>query len=137
MVSKDRIRDKLASLEKQLRNLQAKQKASLGEYKRNEDLQAIVERRLQNSIQTCIDIGMHVVTEKGSRKPETYADVFTILNEIEVIDSNLANKLEEMAGFRNVLAHDYAEIVHKKVYNHLQNLEVFEDFAKSISDQFL
>lgn len=137
LVNEDRIKDKLARLEKQLKSLRDKQSIPIKEYEKDGDLQAIVERRLQNSIQVCIDIGMHIVTEEGPRKPETYGDIFIILEEMEILDTELGDSLKEKAGFRNVLAHDYADIINERVYDHLQDLEAFERFAKIISDRFL
>ncbi len=137
LADEDKIKDKLAGLEKQLKSLREKQSIPMREYEKDGDLQAIVERRLQNSIQACIDIGMHIVSEEGPRKPETYGDIFTILEEMEVLGNELGDELREKAGFRNVLAHDYAEIINERVYEHLQNLETFESFAKRISDRFL
>ena len=137
LADEDKIKDKLAGLEKQLKSLREKQSIPMREYEKDGDLQAIVERRLQNSIQACIDIGMHIVSEEGSRKPETYGDIFTILEEMDVLGSELGDELREKAGFRNVLAHDYAEIINERVYEHLQDLETFERFAKRISDRFL
>jgi uncharacterized protein YutE (UPF0331/DUF86 family) len=42
----------------------------------------------------------------------------------------------EMAGFRNVLAHEYARIIDERVYEHLQDLERLRRFATEIG-QFL
>ena len=42
----------------------------------------------------------------------------------------------EMAGFRNVLAHEYASIDDERVYAHLQDLERFRVYAQEI-DEFL
>lgn len=137
LVDEERIKDKLASLENQLKSLQEKQSIPIEEYRKDGDLQAIVERRLQNSIQACIDIGMHIASEEGSRKPESYADIFTILEELQVINTELSQKMKEKTGFRNVLAHEYAEIINEKVYEHLQDLETFEEFAKTINGHFL
>lgn len=137
MVDKDQIREGLAKLENQLKSLRKKQSVQLEEYQRNEDLQAIVERRLQNTIQACIDVAMHIVSEEGPRKPESYGDVFLILEEMDIIGPNLSKKMREETGFRNVLAHEYAKIMNEEVYKHLQELKVFEDFAKAIAERFL
>ncbi len=137
MVNKDRIKEKLSSLESQLKSLREKQKISLREYQNDGDLQALVERRLQNAIQACIDIGMHVVSEEGPRKPETYADIFTVLEEMDILHGELASKLREKAGFRNVLAHEYAGIINEKVYDQLHALETFEEFAEIVTEKYL
>ncbi|NIQ04556.1 MAG: DUF86 domain-containing protein [Candidatus Korarchaeota archaeon] len=134
MVNKTRIRDALAKLESQLKSLREKQTVSLEEYKRNRDLQAIVERRLYIAIQVSIDIAMHIVSENGPRKPESYSDVFVVLSEMGVIDSAISKRMEEEAGFRNVLAHEYADIIDREVYRHLQQLDIFEAFAQQINE---
>lgn len=133
-IDKEVIKEGLANLESQIKSLREKREFSLEEYKRNEDLQAIVERRLQNAIQACIDLGMHIASEKGSRKPEDYGDIFVILGEMNIINTKLSKEMVEKAGFRNVLAHDYSKIIDKEVYRHLQNLEVFEKFAKEVNN---
>lgn len=132
-VKRETLREGLAKLESQLKSLREKQDIGLESYKRDGDLQAIVERRLQNAIQACIDLGMHIVAEEGPRKPETYGDVFVILSEMGVIGEGLSKKMVEKAGFRNVLAHEYAEIINEEVYAHLQNLKAFEEFAKALN----
>lgn len=43
----------------------------------------------------------------------------------------------EMAGFRNVLAHEYADIVDDHVYDNLQDIERFRTFAIEINETFL
>jgi uncharacterized protein YutE (UPF0331/DUF86 family) len=40
----------------------------------------------------------------------------------------------EIAGFRNVLVHEYANIVDERVYGHLQDIERFERCASAVSD---
>lgn len=137
MVDQDKIREKLANLETQLKSLREKQATQLQKYQKNSDLQAIVERRLQNAIQACIDISMHIVSEEGPRKPESYADVFLILEEMEILNSELSEKMKEKTGFRNILAHEYAKIIHEEVYKHLQELDTFQDFAKAIAEKYL
>jgi uncharacterized protein YutE (UPF0331/DUF86 family) len=42
--------------------------------------------------------------------------------------------MREMAGFRNVLAHDYAEIDDDRVYDDLQDLSHYRSFASEIAD---
>lgn len=136
-IDKDRVREGLATLEEQLKILKGKRKAELKEYKTNKDLQSIVERRLYNTIQSCIDLAMHIASEKDGRKPESYSDVFIVLSEMDLINTDLSKRMAEEAGFRNVLAHEYAEIQNEEVYKHLQNLDVFEEFAEAIYDNFL
>jgi uncharacterized protein YutE (UPF0331/DUF86 family) len=72
------------------------------------------------------------VASRSTREPTSYRDVFTILADEDLVDVDVAEEMAEMAGFRNVLAHDYAGIDHDRVHAHLQDLERFRRFAEAI-----
>jgi uncharacterized protein YutE (UPF0331/DUF86 family) len=57
-----------------------------------------------------------VISDQGYRKPESYADIFRILAEKEVIPADLCEELVGVAAFRNVLVHDYLRLDRRKVY---------------------
>lgn len=40
----------------------------------------------------------------------------------------------EMAGFRNVLAHEYSGIDDERVHQNLDNLERFREFARQVHE---
>ena len=52
----------------------------------------------------------------------------------KVVTITIADEMAEMAGFRNVLAHEYADIVDERVYDHLQDIERFERYGSAIYD---
>lgn len=84
-------------------------------------------------VQACLDVASHVIATEGYREPADYGDVFRILAENDVLSSDLAAEIVEMAGFRNVLAHEYAKIDDERVYDHLQDLDRFKEFATAIA----
>lgn len=134
MVEPERIRTRLGSLEEDLRDLVAKQDITLSTYRKDRDLQAIVERRFETSIQACLDIAGHIVAAEGYREPADYGDLFRILESEGVLAEETADRMVEMAGFRNVLAHEYADIDVDRVHAHLQDLEHFRSFAGEIAE---
>lgn len=136
MVEPDRIRSKLGSLETYLRGLDEKQGCTETTYLQDRDLQDIVERRFEKAIQSCLNIASHIIAAEGYREPSDYGDLFVILREEGILSSTTAEQMVEMAGFRNVLAHEYADIVDKYVYAHLQDFEHLRQFAMEIG-QFL
>lgn len=70
--------------------------------------------------------------------PQTYADCFRILQTQKVISNQLAQKLINMAKFRNLLVHLYWDVNDKKIYEILQSeLDDFNEFVKQISIAFL
>lgn len=64
------------------------------------------ERNLHLAIECLLDIGNHVISDRGLPKPDTYVDIFRILREHDVIPENLLRELDGMATFRNLLVHD-------------------------------
>jgi uncharacterized protein YutE (UPF0331/DUF86 family) len=78
------------------------------------------ERNLHLIIEALIDIGNHVISDRGYPKPETYAEVFRILRDRDVISENLFNQIDGMTSFRNLLVHDYLKIDRKQIYQLLK-----------------
>jgi len=96
------------------------------------DIQA-AKHSLQEAIEACLDIGSHIIAEKGFRRPEDYKEIFKVLEENGIIDHGLSEKLQEMAQFRNLLVHRYGQIDIKRVYIIMSNdLKDIQKFAKSI-----
>lgn len=56
------------------------------------------------------------MARNGYRNAEDYADLFAVLEEEDVLPEDLAGRLEEMARFRNVLVHGYAEVDAEKTW---------------------
>lgn len=85
-----------------------------------------VEHTLQLAIQAALDVGSHIVSDDRLGEPETGRDVFRLLARAGVLTGPLAERLERMAGFRNVVVHLYQdvdlEIVRDVVLNRLGDL---------------
>ncbi|MDY6776993.1 MAG: DUF86 domain-containing protein [Candidatus Nanohaloarchaea archaeon] len=128
----DRVLTLLGRLEQYLDGLEEKQGCREEEYLDDAELQDVVERRFEKAIQACLDLAGHIVSREGYREPEDYGDLFAVLREENVLSRDLADKMVEMAGFRNVLAHEYARIDDERVYTHLQDLSRFEEFAAEV-----
>ena len=79
------------------------------------------ERNLHLAIEALLDIGNHIISDRGYPKPETYAEVFYVLRDKEVIPEGLFNEIDGMSSFRNLLVHDYLRIDRKQVYQLLKN----------------
>ncbi|VVB60813.1 Uncharacterised protein [uncultured archaeon] len=88
---------------------------------------------LLESIEACIDIGNHIIASMGLRRPEDYKDVFSILEENRVIPRNLSERLQKMAGFRNLLVHYYAKVDNKTVFSIMrEDVKDISEFVKLV-----
>ena len=111
-----------------------KNKCSLEDFKNDPVLKGALERYFQLSAEASIDIGEIVISEKKLRTPLSHREVFDILGSEKIISIALAESFSEIAGFRNILVHDYVEIDLDRMYEYLQNnLNDFDKFIKAIA----
>jgi len=84
------------------------------------------------AIQCILNIANHVVADLKLRLPADNADLFGLLADNKI--SPHWRKLTSMAGFRNILVHEYLEIDRRKVYAVLKrDLGDFEKFIRAVS----
>jgi len=125
-------------LDTYLRGLRQLQDVPRDEYLRDDNIQAIVERRLQLSIQVCMDVANYLIGQLGLAAPDAPENVFALLGREGVIDAGLAQRMAGMVRFRNILVHDYIEIDPGAVYQNLTaELDDFDQFAREIAGRFL
>ncbi|MGH7571040.1 MAG: type VII toxin-antitoxin system HepT family RNase toxin [Gemmatimonadota bacterium] len=116
------VRALLETIERRLARLEALAPVTAETYADDPDVQDIVDRNLEVLLQACIDMGLHVLADRPNRVPERYRDVFAALAAEELIETELATRLEGAAGFRNLLVHGYAELIPEKVIDTLEEL---------------
>ena len=92
------------------------------------------ERYLQLAIQSVLDISNHLVADMKLNLPADNKELFDLLAAHKVLPVALSKKLVSMAGFRNILVHEYLEIDRRRVFHVLRdNLGDFEKFIKAVS----
>ena len=86
------------------------------------------------AIESCIDMGNHIISRNGYRIPEDYGDTFTVLSEVGALPSDFSEELRLMARFRNRLVHLYWKVDDQQLYEILnKRLGDFKTFIDSIS----
>jgi len=92
------------------------------------------ERYLQLAIQCVLDISNHIVADLRLNLPADNRELFEMLAAHKVMSKSLSARLTSMAGFRNILVHEYLEIDRKRVFGALKNdLGDFEKFIRAVS----
>jgi uncharacterized protein YutE (UPF0331/DUF86 family) len=128
----------LKRLEKALQILQQSSKVAFEELIDNHVLLSAVERNLQVAIECILDIGNHIIAEKGFETPEDNEDVIRILGDEGIIPTDFSEKIKGIAGFRNILIHEYTGIDYRLLYDYLRNrLDDFRKFAMYISSYLI
>ena len=106
MVNPNVLAARLERLQEYLHILEAVQQYDLQRFLQDPFVHGTAERNLHLAIECLLDIGNHVISDRGYRKPESYAEIFHILHENQIIPESLHGELEGMAAFRNLLVHD-------------------------------
>ncbi len=70
-------------------------------------LRDIVERNLEVAAQCCIDICHRIIALEGARKPRDHHEAIMRMGELGVPPPEFAANLAPIAGFRNILIHEY------------------------------
>lgn len=104
------------------------------DFDREPYLRDIVERNLEVAAQCCIDICHRIIAIEGAQKPRNYYEAILRMGELGVLPPELADRLAPIAGFRNILVHEYLAIDWDEVYNNLASLDDLERFAELIRE---
>ncbi len=84
-------------------------------------------------IEACIDMCAHITAKSLNVAPESYSHCFQLLQENNFIDEGLADKMSEMAKFRNLLVHLYWKVDNIRVIEIAQtNMDICNEFIHSI-----
>lgn len=134
-INQSAIEDKLFRLNENIKFIDDILKKSDKDILTERPLYYGLQHLLQISIEIIIDIGSHILAEKFSVNPKTYADVIIALGDKNIIDRKFAEEQAEMAKFRNMLVHYYDNIDDKKVFEYSRFApEIFRIFGKAFSN---
>ena len=127
---KDRIDDKILEIEEYLSDLENFKPDSFELYKDNKEKKAVCEHYFEKIIGAVEDLAFAIIKEKGLKIGDEER-VFSILSEENIISDDLAKKLREAKGMRNIIAHEYGEIDDEIVFNSIKN-ELIKDVEEFI-----
>lgn len=121
------VTKKLAEIETYLAQL--RRHAKLDQIEDDVKEERFVTHTLQLAIQAALDIANHIVADDRLGEATSYGELFALMAKGGWIETELAEQLRGMAGFRNLLVHGYGEIdlhrVREIVRNDLGDLDAF------------
>ncbi|MFQ5857972.1 MAG: DUF86 domain-containing protein [Anaerolineae bacterium] len=102
-------------------------------YQRDKFKRKFIERTLHTALEACLDIGNRLISLEGYRQPEDNKDVFVVLTEAGILQQDKLETFKRMAGFRNILVHEYAKLDDAAVYGVFQKrLDDLATFAEAV-----
>ncbi|MCS6952496.1 MAG: DUF86 domain-containing protein [Bryobacteraceae bacterium] len=129
------IAARLAALEQYLRLLDELGSLDFNSYVSDPRNYGAAERFLHLAIECIFDVGAHIIASLGLERPNRYADILPCLARAGVIGEGTASRLDSLAGFRNVLVHDYVRLDRNRVYEFARNrLDELRGFAREVAE---
>lgn len=126
--------ERLKRLGEYIADLEEVSGATWEEFRGNKVLRRYIERTLQMAVECCLDVGSHIISSERLREPEDNKDVFKVLVEAGFLPEEMLGSLQRMAGFRNILIHEYARIDPEVVFGVFKRrLDELRRFAREIA----
>lgn len=92
-----------------------------------------VEHGLQMAAQCVLDICNHIVSDLSTEHPVNYRELILTAGRLGLMPEDFAQRFSHLAGFRNVLIHEYAKVDPSGVYRNLrEGLADFDRFAEYV-----
>lgn len=84
-------------------------------------------------IEACLDVAQHLCASEGWGPPADNGDAMRLLGSHGVLAPELAGRMRQAIGFRNVLVHDYVEVRDDIVVSRLEDLRELDRFVVELT----
>ena len=132
------VEQKLESLRRCLLRIQDRCPATAAALAQDLDAQDIVALNLTRAVQLCVDLAAHAIARREVPAPDTMGQAFDALCDAGLIPRELAHRMKQAVGFRNLAVHNYDaidwNIVHAICHQHLDD---FRQYAALILDSLI
>jgi len=124
-----RITDKIKEINEFLEELKSIMPSNFEGYRSSIEKKAACERYIEKIVEAVTDLAFLVIKNKKLRLPEDDIDAFNILLENKIIENDLAAKLKNAKGMRNIISHQYGKIDDEIVFE-----AITEELEKDVGD---
>ena len=127
-VDRIKIEQMLQFLEAQLERFEKKQ-----DWNDNDLSQLALERIIQISIDSVLDVGNSMIDGFIMRDPGSFEDIIDIMLDEKVIPTEIAAQLKNVLPLRKMLVQDYLEVSHEQLQSVFkENLSAFSRYPELI-----
>lgn len=85
------------------------------------------------AIESCIDVAQHICAAEGWGPPRDNGHALQLLGQHRVLTPDLAARMRQSVGFRNVLVHDYLDVDDAIVLGRLHDHADLHDYARQVA----
>ncbi len=84
-------------------------------------------------LEVCVDVAHHICSTEHFGTPNSNGDAMRRLGLHKVLTPDLAQEMAQAIGFRNVLVHDYIDVVDSIVIERLEEHNALNEFTRAIA----
>jgi len=120
MISKDVVNAMIDLIDENIRLIEEIRSQGYESFSGNfRDIQA-AKHSLQEAIEACLDIGSHIIAEKGFRRPEDYREIFRFWKKMELLTMYYQQSFKRWLSFESAGAQIRADRYEKSLYYHVR-----------------
>ncbi|MBU2634845.1 DUF86 domain-containing protein [Patescibacteria group bacterium] len=112
---KTRLLEKWQFLNNEMKELKIFEELSFGDYTENKNKRRNIERWAENIINVSIDIAKILLASEKKDMPKTYEEALLKFGILASLNQQEAEKFSKFANLRNLLAHEYLDILYKRI----------------------
>lgn len=131
-VEADVVRRKLLEINEAVSHLRAWLPVGVERLETDQQLRWAVERGLQVAAEALFDAGAHVLAAEFQEAVDEYRQIPKRLLARGVLSAATTEQLKGLAGFRNVLVHEYVDIDPTRLVTGLDRLGDFDAFVGDV-----
>ena len=137
-LNQDLVRKRSNEIAESLARLESIGQLARDQFLADQDSKDIACYRLLLAIEAALALCYHWSARQLRATPEDYAGCFAILADAGLVPRDLAERLQRMARFRNLLVHMYWKIDYERVYDVLHHdLDDLRSFCALVTRQTL
>lgn len=121
MIDKELIKNKMADIEKYLKEMDPILKSGARIIIEDNLRLHTVERLFQLIVDTAVDINTHIIIASDFNVPEDSYSTFVVLGENKILPMYFALKIAPSVGLRNLIVHKYGNVDLKKMVGDVIN----------------
>jgi len=135
MVHQTKVNFLIKQIGKYLKELQSLGKIDLDVLDKNKEKRYTLAFLIQQIVNECISLGNHIISEFDLGTPETYKNIFEILEKKGFISKEISTKMKEFVEIRNIIAHVYRAFSNRDLIRAYRNIDWIEKYVNSIIEK--
>jgi len=122
LIPEDRelLLEKIHFLRAELKEIEEFKKLTFQEYSKNKVKRRNIERWVETILNATIDIAKLILASEGGRMPRSYEEALLGFVTFIGFEFEEAKKFSKFAGIRNILAHEYLDILYSRIQKFLE-----------------